>query len=113
MTGIVTYLDIIYFRFHIAQHFRDTLLMNKFIQFFGCGNVNIRSTDSRCVFYVQDFTVIYDKIIPHFDSYPLHNIKHLDFADFKKAAELYKLDGRKNGEAIKTIINNMNSKRVY
>lgn len=108
-----TSLDIIYFRFHIAQHFRDTLLMNKFIQFFGCGNVNIRSKDSRCDFYVQDFSVIYDKIIPHFDSYPLHNIKHLDFADFKKAAELYKIDGRKNGEAIKTIINNMNSKRVY
>lgn len=108
-----TSLDIIYFRFHIAQHFRDTLLMNKFIQFFGCGNVNIRSTDSRCDFYVQDFSAIYNKIIPHFDSYPLHNIKHLDFADFKKAAELYKIDGRKNGEAIKTIINNMNSKRVY
>jgi hypothetical protein len=49
----------------------------------------------------------------HFDSYPLQNIKHLDFADFKKAAELYKTDATKNGEALKFIINNMNSNRVF
>ena len=75
--------------------------MNKFIQFFECGNVNLRIKDSRCDFYVQDFNKIYNNIIPHFDSYPLQNIKHLDFADFKKAAELYKTDSKKNGEALK------------
>lgn len=106
-------LDIFYFRFHIAQHYRDVELMNKFIQFFECGNVNVRIKDSRCDFYVQDFNKIYNNIIPHFDNYPLQNIKHLDFADFKKAAELYKTDARKNGEALKLIINNMNSNRVF
>nr|QWC53743.1 LAGLIDADG homing endonuclease [Rhizoctonia solani] len=106
-------LDIFYFRFHVAQHYRDVELMNKFIQFFECGNVNVRIKDSRCDFYVQDFNKIYNNIIPHFDSYPLQNIKHLDFADFRKAAELYKTDSKNNGEALKLIINNMNSKRVY
>jgi hypothetical protein len=33
--------------------------------------------------------------------------------EFKKAAELYKTDSKENGEALKLIINNMNSKRVY
>ncbi len=105
--------EIFYFRFHIAQHSRDVVLMNKLIQFFDCGNVNIRIKDNRCDFYVQDLTKIINNIIPHFENYPLQNIKHLDFADFKKAAELYKTDGKKNGEAIKSIINNMNSKRTY
>jgi LAGLIDADG endonuclease len=103
----------IYFRFHIAQHSRDVVLMNLFIKFFGCGQVNTRSNCDRCDFYVQDFSNIYDSIIPHFDNYPLHNIKHLDFADFKKAAELYKLGGRSNSNAIQQIISNMNSKRNH
>ena len=33
--------------------------------------------------------------------------------DFKKAAELYKTDSKNNGEALKLIINNMNSNRVF
>lgn len=65
------------------------------------------------IFYVQDFNKIYDNIISHFDNYPLYNIKSLDFLDFKKGAELFKIDGRNNGDAIKDIISNMNSKRVY
>lgn len=103
----------IYFRFHIAQHSRDILLMNLFIRFFGCGNVNIRSKDKRCDFYVQDFSKICDTIIPHFDTYPLYNIKSLDFIDLKKAAKLFKIDGRNNAETIRKIINNMNSNREF
>ena len=53
----------IYFRFHIAQHWRDHLLMKLFILFFECGKVNIRSNTERCDYYVQDFQSIYNKII--------------------------------------------------
>lgn len=104
---------VFYFRFHIAQHSRDVVLMNKLIQFFNCGKVSLRLQYSRCDFYVQDSNKIVNNIIPHFDNYPLQNIKHLDFTDFKKAVELHKSEGLTNGEAIKDIINNMNSKRVY
>jgi hypothetical protein len=103
----------VYFRFHIAQHSRDVLLMNLFKTFFGCGNVNVRSNRSRCDFYVQDFSKIYDNIIPHFDNYPLFNIKSLDFDDFKKAVQLFKEDSKNNSKAIENLISNMNSKRTY
>jgi hypothetical protein len=43
----------------------------------------------------------------------LYNINYLDFLDFKQAAELFKLGGKDNIEAIKTIISNMNSKRIF
>ena len=66
--------------------------MELFIKFFGFGKVNVRSNLSRCDYYVQDFSNIYNSIIPHFDNYPLYNSKDLDF---KKAANLYKVDKKK------------------
>ena len=52
-------------------------------------------------------------IIPHFDQYPLLNIKTLDFYSFKEAALLYKDGGRKNTYKIQQIIDSMNSKREF
>ena len=103
----------IYFRFHIAQHSRDILLMNLLITFFKCGKVHLRSNLNRCDFYIQDFNNIYNIIIPQFDTYPLNNIKHLDFADYKKAANLFKSKGLDSREEIKEIISNLNSKRKH
>ena len=101
----------IYFRFHIAQHSRDISLLKLFINFFGCGTVRMRSNSDGCDFFVQDFSDIYRIINPHFIEYPLNNVKSLDFNDFHRAAELFKVSGRSESEAIKKIINNMNSKR--
>ena len=103
----------IYFRFHIAQHSRDQLLMQMFISFFDCGKLNIRTNAKRCDFYVQDFRFISDKIIPHFDNYPLCNIKTLDFESFKQAALLFKEGGKDKVEEIQQIVNTMNSKREF
>ena len=45
------------------------------------------------------------------DKYSLKNIKQLDYADFKIAANLFKSEGKKRTETIKQIISNMNSNR--
>lgn len=101
----------IYFRFQITQHSRDNFLMNLFIHFFDCGKVHIRG--NRCDFIIQDFNKIFDIIIPHFNKYTLKNIKTLDFNDFKKAANVYKCEGKKSTETIQQIISNMNSNRKF
>ena len=101
----------IYFRFHIAQHSRDQQLMQMFISFFDCGKLSIRTNKNRCDYYVQSFENIFNLIIPHFDLYPLRNIKTLDFQSFKEAALLYKVGGRNNTNKIQQIIDSMNSKR--
>jgi LAGLIDADG endonuclease len=100
----------IYFNFNIAQHIRDFLLMNLIISFFECGNVYSRI--NRADFIVQNFDNIFDIIIPHFINYPLYNIKTLDFNDFKKAANLFKVGGRDNTDKIAKLIANMNSRRT-
>jgi len=87
--------------------------MNFFVNLFGYGKVNTRSNTERCDYYVQYFLQIYENIIPHFDKYPLYNIKSLDLADFKKAVVLFKENGRNSTEDIKEIIKNMNSKRGH
>ena len=71
-------------RFHIAQHVKDLELMKLFIKFFDCGSVGVRSntTTPRCDFYVQDSTLIIEKILPHFDAYPLLNLKQEDYICF-------------------------------
>ncbi len=107
--GIRKITNQIYFRFYITQHSRDILLMKLLIKFFGFGKVNVRS--NRCDFYIQDFSKIYGIIIPHFDTYPLCNVKSLDFWDFKEAANLYKVDKKGSVETIQQLIFNMNSKR--
>ena len=101
----------IYFRFHIAQHSRDQQLMQMFISFFDCGKLSIRTNIKRCDYYVQSFENIFNLIIPHFDLYPLRNIKTLDFQSFKEAALLYEVGGRNNTNKIQQIIDSMNSKR--
>ena len=103
----------IYFRFHIAQHSRDQQLMQMFISFFECGKLSVRTNIKRCDYYVQSFENIFNKIIPHFDQYPLCNVKTLDLKSFKEAALLYEDGGRNNTNKIQQIIDSMNSKREF
>ena len=103
----------IYFRFHITQHSRDQLLMQMFVLFFKCGKLNIRTNTDRCDYYVQDFEKICNNIIPHFDQFPLCNVKTLDFESFKQAVVLYKEGGKNNTKDIEEIINSMNSNREF
>jgi hypothetical protein len=97
--------------FFITQQSRDLYLMNLFIKFFGCGNVRKRNNTDRCDYYIPDFKNIYEYILPQFKKYPLFNIKTLDFLDFYKAAELFKIESRNNTKSIREIISNMKSRR--
>lgn len=87
--------------------------MQMFILFFDCGKLSIRTSIKRCDYNVQSFENIFNLIIPHFDQYPLCNIKTLDFQSFKEAALLYEVGGRNNTNKIQQIIDSMNSKREF
>ena len=77
----------VYCRFHIAQHTKDLDLMNLLKKFFNCGKISIRSNrlTPRCDYIVQDTKFLLDKIIRHFELYPLKNLKQEDFFCFKEA----------------------------
>lgn len=104
-------------RFHIAQHVKDLELMELFIKFFNCGKVNVRSNTAtpRCDFYVQDITLLLEKILPHFDAYPLLNLKQEDYICFKECMTIIKLKQHLTQEGlnkIKSLNLEMNSNRL-
>jgi len=107
----------VYCRFHIAQHSKDLELMQLFVAFFGCGKVDVRSNTStpRCDYIVQDTYFLLEKIISHFDLYPLLNLKHEDFLCFREALLLIKEKKhltREGLDKIKSLNLEMNSNRL-
>ena len=103
-------------RFHIAQHIKDIELMNLFSKFFNCGTVYVRlNSSNRCDFVVQDINLLLSNILPHFDLYPILNLKYLDYICFKKALNLIKNKQHLTQEGldlIKTLNLEMNSNRL-
>jgi hypothetical protein len=77
--------------FRVAQHSRDAELMKSIVQYFACG---ISSESSSMSFFtVTKFSDIEEKIIPFLEKYPLQGVKSLDYADFKRVAEIMKDKG--------------------
>jgi len=104
-------------RFHIAQHSKDLELMILFTKFFDCGTIALRSNlnTPRCDFIVQDIPSLLYKILPHFDTYPLLNLKQEDYICFKKGMNIIKLKNHLTTEGLKTLkeLNSeMNSNRL-
>jgi NADH:ubiquinone oxidoreductase subunit K len=77
-------------RFSIAQHSRDLLLLQSFINFFGGGFVVNSTKRPICEFVVAKFDIILNYIIPFFDKHPILGSKHLIYLDFKSAAYIIK-----------------------
>jgi len=77
-------------RFSIAQHSRDLLLLESFVNFFGCGYVAKYKNRSVYEFIVTKIDHIVDHIIPFFEKHPIVGSKHLNFLDFKSAASIIK-----------------------
>lgn len=103
------------FQFYITQHMQEAELFRLFEGFFGCGSVYIRSDSSRCDFIVQDLDSVLIKILPHFDLYPLQNLKQKDYLDFKEALSIIRSglhltpDGLAKFKAIKKGMNSFRS----
>lgn len=62
--------------------------MEMLISTLQCGKIQLVLNQSAVYYLVVKFQDVLDKIIPLFDQYPIQGIKGLDFADFKKVANL-------------------------
>ena len=96
----------------IYQDKRDLDLLKSFIAYLGCGSVS-QNGETVWKFSVSKFSDIC-KIISFLDNYPILGTKALDFADFKKVAELItkKAHLSKSGiEKILALKSGMNSGR--
>jgi NADH:ubiquinone oxidoreductase subunit K len=77
-------------RFSIAQHSRDLLLLENFVNFFGGGFVMSYKKRSLCEFIITKIDHIVEHIIPFFDKHPILGSKYLNYLYFKSAAYIIK-----------------------
>ena len=89
-------------RYTIKLHYREAELIQGLVHYFqslrGQDIFSIETynyiykseKDKSISFIFTKFSDIIDIIIPFFDKYPILGIKSLDFADFKKVAEIVK-----------------------
>ena len=74
--------------FQLTQHYRDEQLLRSLAKLLKCGKV-YKDRDAFN-FRVQKFIHINEIIIPFFKTNKIIGVKHLDFLDFCKVAELMK-----------------------
>lgn len=77
---------------------------------------NIAILSNEVTFNVQKFSDIINIVIPFFDLYPIQGVKALDYEDFKKVAEIMKVNDHltKEGfERIMRIKEGMNQNRLW
>ena len=66
--------------FHVAQHNREIELLILFSKYFNCGTIYERLHSSkRYEFIVQDIILLITNILPHFNIYPILNLKYKDY----------------------------------
>src|ERR1700692_958126 len=68
--------------FSITQHIRDKELMEKFIEFFGCGYV-VNDTPTKLQYRIRDRKQLSENLFPFIDQNSLLTVKSLDYFDFK------------------------------
>jgi lysophospholipase L1-like esterase len=101
----------------VTQKHHSAGILYDLERYYECGNVQIDNRKENAFkFNVNKLDDIINKIIPHFDKYPLLTSKNLDYLDFRKVAYMMK-DGlhlnEKGMMEIMSIKDNMNSKRSF
>lgn len=86
--------------FKIAQHIRETKLLEEFINFFNCGYYKL---SSKTAFVITKFNDINTIIIPFFKEFPILGLKSLDFYDFVKVGEIIQNKAHLTKEGLKEI----------
>lgn len=94
----------------------DTLLRSINVVDVKYKHIHDTKSIKRTLLQIKNFADIENKIIPFFNRYPILGIKSLDFADFKKVAELIKNKEHLTAEGlnkITKIVAGMNLSRKY
>ena len=90
--------------FSLSQNEKDKLLVSSLIDFFECGSVRYSKNDQTFKYEVRSLKELQNKIIPHFEKYPLQGRKQNDFIAFKKAVEIMSKNKHLKNEGLKEII---------
>ncbi len=104
--------------FSISLTRRDLELVKQIQSFFKCGAIRFSRSDRVYKFETRSISEIVNKVIPHFEKYPLHGDKKKDFEAFREICNLIYRNLHLNREYLAVIIErayqmNPSGKRKY
>jgi len=112
LTGFKPFLE-----FKITQKKYSIDLLLKIKEFFNCGRINIDNSKTETLkFVVTNINDLMNKVLPHFDNFPLKSSKYLNYIDFKEAVFLMynKEHFTSNGiNKLKGVKTGMNKSRTF
>ena len=73
--------------FSLSQHKRNRSILFKLKEYFGCGTIRFSKRDQTYKFEVRSLKDLKEKILPHFEKFPLEGKKKKDFEAFKEVVE--------------------------
>jgi hypothetical protein len=73
--------------FSLSQHKRNRSILFKLKEYFGCGTIRFSKRDQTYKFEVRSLKDLKEKILPHFEKFPLEGKKKKDFEIFKEVVE--------------------------
>ncbi|PIR74658.1 MAG: endonuclease [Candidatus Magasanikbacteria bacterium CG10_big_fil_rev_8_21_14_0_10_47_10] len=103
--------------FSISQHERNKDILFQLQKYFGCGGIRYSKRDQNYRYEVRSLKDLLEKIVPHFDVYPLQTSKQRDFEMFKNVCFLMKANEHLSFGGVSHIIemgyqmNNLGSRR--
>ena len=71
----------VYLRFRLTQHVRDIKLMELIIKYLGAGRLEKDLRGSVLHLVIGNFSILFKKIMPFFNQYPIYGKKNLDYLD--------------------------------
>jgi len=103
--------------FTVSQHERNKGILIALRRFLRCGSVRFNKRDSTWKYEVRGLNDLLEKIVPHFDAFPLQTSKRSDFERFKRICFLMKSGSHLRHDGVRTIIelayemNNLGARR--
>ena len=91
--------------FSVSQNYDRAEVLFLMQKKFRCGFMRRDFSDRTLKYEVRRLDDLIQKIIPHFEKYPLLSSKHKDFLIFKKICFMMKQEKHKNLSGLRKIIN--------
>jgi len=91
-------------RFSVSQHHTSKEVIFLLRDFFKCGGIRYSRRDQNYKYEVRSIKDLVEKIIPHFENYPLKTAKKYDFEVFKEICRIIYSNHHLNYEGMRRII---------
>jgi len=89
--------------FILTQHTRDEQLLKNLVTYLGCGKYYKQANNSFGNLRCENFTDIFEILIPFFKEHKIVGVKALDFEDWCQAADLIKTKDHLTNEGLEKI----------